>query len=257
MAAGEPSLRSAAKTASCIAFCLAGVLGGTALYLGNLSYVTGSDEAARAASRPVVLLHPEVTDNRLGTDVFSDPTGSAVTKGPASIPFGAHVEVSCWAANDSGMTSINAFYLIATHPWQGDYAPANTFLNADTTGTLDPRVPPCAEPPDKLHSEVTYNRLGTDVFSDPTGSAVTKGPASIPFGTHVEVSCWAANDSGMTSINAFYLIATHPWQGDYAPANTFLNADTTGTLDPHVPPCPSLTRLRIQVNRRADTRSSR
>jgi hypothetical protein len=91
---------------------------------------------------------------------------------------------------------------------------------------------------DKLYPEVTDNHLGTDVFLDPMGDAVTSGPESIPYGTTVRVKCWAKNNSEMTSINAFYLIETRPWAGEYAPANTFLNADTSGSLDPHVPECP-------------------
>jgi hypothetical protein len=94
-------------------------------------------------------------------------------------------------------------------------------------------------PTGKLYTEVTDNHLGTDVFKDPMGDAVTSGPVSIPYGTHVLVKCWAPNESGMGSINAFYLIETRPWIGDYAPANTFLNADTTGALDPDVPECPA------------------
>jgi hypothetical protein len=81
--------------------------------------------------------------------------------------------------------------------------------------------------------------LGTDVFSDFEGDAVTGGPESIQFGTHVLVKCYAPNESTMGSINAFYLVETPPWKGEYAPANTFLNADTTGSLDPKVPKCPA------------------
>jgi CRP/FNR family transcriptional regulator, cyclic AMP receptor protein len=91
----------------------------------------------------------------------------------------------------------------------------------------------------KFYSEETDNHLGTDVFRDPMGDAVISGPISIPFGTYVRVKCWAPNESGMGSINAFYLIETSPWAGEYAPANTFLNADTSGSLDPHVPECPA------------------
>jgi hypothetical protein len=90
-----------------------------------------------------------------------------------------------------------------------------------------------------FHEEETYNHLGTPVFSDPMGDAVTSGPSRIPFGTHVLVKCWAPNDSSMSSINAFYLIETSPWMGDYAPANTFLNGDTEGQLDPKVSKCPA------------------
>jgi len=98
---------------------------------------------------------------------------------------------------------------------------------------------PAGGPQSKLYTELAYNHLGTDVFQDPMGDAVTSGPVFIPFGTEVKVKCWAPNKSSMGSINAFYLVETPPWAGKYAPANTFLNADTTGTLDPHVPECPA------------------
>ncbi|MGD0555418.1 MAG: hypothetical protein ABSA93_10615 [Streptosporangiaceae bacterium] len=91
-------------------------------------------------------LYTEVTDNHLGTDVFQDPEGDAVTSGPAAIPYGTRVGVKCWAPNESGMGSINAFYLLETPPWKGDFAPANTFLNADTAGSIDPNVPECRTP---------------------------------------------------------------------------------------------------------------
>jgi hypothetical protein len=91
----------------------------------------------------------------------------------------------------------------------------------------------------RSYAEVTDNYLGTDVFEDPMGDAVTSGSASIPFRTHMSVKCWTPNESSMGSINAFYLVEVSPWTGEYAPANTFLNADTTGSLDPHVPMCPA------------------
>src|ERR1700722_12143357 len=46
---GRPGSRWAARTQVAAAFCVAGSLIGTGLYLGNLSYVTASDNAARAA----------------------------------------------------------------------------------------------------------------------------------------------------------------------------------------------------------------
>ena len=92
--------------------------------------------------------------------------------------------------------------------------------------------------PGKLYREETYNHLGTHVFGNPMGAAVS-GPQSIKFGTYVLVKCWAPNESGMSSINVFYLVETPPWTAEYAPANTFLNADTTGSLDPDVPECPA------------------
>ena len=99
---------------------------------------------ARRAAR----LRPEITDNHLGTQVFRDPEGDAV---PAdqSIPYDTRVLVKCWTQNQSSMSSINAFYLIETSPWTGDYAPADTFANGDPLGTdgstaIDPAVPQCS-----------------------------------------------------------------------------------------------------------------
>jgi hypothetical protein len=147
VAPGKPSLRRSAKVVASAAFCLAGAVAGTGLYFGNLAYVSASDAAARAASASPTeqpgRLYREVTYNRHGTPVFANPTGDPVTSGPPSIPFGTHVEVKCWAVNVSSMGSINASYLIETPPWEGDYAPANTFLNADTGGAIDPDVPQC------------------------------------------------------------------------------------------------------------------
>jgi hypothetical protein len=113
-------------------------------------------------------------------------------------------------------------------------------IPASASPSKKPTVFPTARPssgPRKLYKEETYNHLGTKVFSDPTGGAVTHGPVSIPFGTQVLVKCWSPNESGMKSINVFYLVETSPWKGEYAPANTFLNADTSGARDPDVPEC--------------------
>ncbi len=48
------------------------------------------------------------------------------------------------------------------------------------------------------------------VFSDPMGDTVSSGPTRILFGTYVLVKCWAPNESGMGSINVFYLIESRP-----------------------------------------------
>lgn len=89
----------------------------------------------------------EWTDNRLGTPVFRDPLGDAVN-GQESIPFDTKVMVKCWADNQSGMGSVNAFYLVETAPWTNEYAPANTFANGDPIGgqgstAIDSAVPHC------------------------------------------------------------------------------------------------------------------
>lgn len=89
----------------------------------------------------------EVTDNPIGTPVFSDPKGDAVS-GSERIPFDTPVEVKCWAPNISSMGSVNVFYLLETAPWTGEYASANTFANGDPIGqshstSIDPTVPEC------------------------------------------------------------------------------------------------------------------
>ncbi len=89
--------------------------------------------------------------------------------------------------------------------------------------------------------EIAANHRGSSTFTDPGGAASNAG--SIPFGTHVAVSCQAPNLSGMSSINAFYKVETEPWKGLYAPANTFANGDVLGSngthdIDTAVPQCP-------------------
>jgi hypothetical protein len=110
---------------------------------------------------------------------------------------------------------------------------------ASSATTSPPASPSSTSPSPGLHLEEAYNHRGTQVFRDPQGDAATAGPAYIQFGTEVWVKCWASNESTEGSINAFYLVESAPWAGEYAPANTFLNADTTGTLDPEVHQCPS------------------
>jgi hypothetical protein len=115
------------------------------------------------------------------------------------------------------------------------------------------RVTPPTSPPQSsamkpvtagtLHKEEAYHYPGTEVFRTLAGGAVVGGPVSIPFGTQVWVKCWAPNESGMSSVNAFYLVETSPWAGEYAPANTFLNADTSGAIDPKVPRCQATLRI--------------
>ena len=82
--------------------------------------------------------------------VYSDPTGGALKRHePARIPWGVAVRVVCYAGNESGMSNINYFYKITGDPWDGDYAPANTFDNGAGMGPnavdLDPRVLPCPQ----------------------------------------------------------------------------------------------------------------
>ncbi|MFT7837426.1 hypothetical protein Q5530_14870 [Saccharothrix sp. BKS2] len=96
-------------------------------------------------------------------------------------------------------------------------------------------------PPDRERIvETAANRNGSPTFADNLGKASTVG--DIPYGTEVEVSCVTPNLSAMTSVNAFYRIETAPWQGQFSPANTFLNGDEPGQPGTHdineaVPPC--------------------
>lgn len=97
---------------------------------------------------PTGTLYLEITDNHAGTPVFGDPSGGAASSN-SNIDYDTAVQVACWAPNTSQMSSINAFYLIETAPWKGDYAPADTFANGDPVGqpggtVIDPNVPECA-----------------------------------------------------------------------------------------------------------------
>ncbi len=100
-------------------------------------------------------LYVETADNHRGTDLFSSPKGGAVPNGvPGEIQYGTEVLVKCFAPNESGMSSINDFYLIMggvngrLKGIRGTYAPANTFANGGPMGnnpyTIDQRVPQCA-----------------------------------------------------------------------------------------------------------------
>lgn len=147
--------------------------------------------------------------------------------------------------SDPGSAGVNA---VTFSPARQDFATADqngliylwTYSPVPSSSRKTPAVAtgPAGGIHGKFYTELTYNHLGTSVFRDPMGDAVTSGPASIPYDTQVEVKCWTPNESDMASINVFYLVETPPWTGEYAPANTFLNADTSGSLDPHVPACP-------------------
>ena len=115
---------------------------------------------------------------------------------------------------------------------------------ATTSSTTSPTVTTVSAPvrSDSLLPEISDNRAGTKVFSNPAGAAPTGYNDEIPFDTTVAVACWAPNESEMTSITGFDLIETAPWTGDYAPADTFANGDPVGQpgstdRDPAVPTC--------------------
>lgn len=103
-------------------------------------------EAPPANQSSIVI---EYADNREGSPVYSDPTGSPVEGAPGRIPYGAEVAVSCFAANETGMNSVSGFYRVASGRWRGDYVVADTMTNGGPVGTtttpnIDPRVPRCS-----------------------------------------------------------------------------------------------------------------
>jgi len=119
--------------------------GGTAQPTQQLQQV-GQTPSASSAPPHLGLTITEYADWRGGIQVYADNSGSASSV--AAIPFNQGVNVSCLAPNDSGMTSINGFYLIASGPWKGTYASANEFTNGGPReGAGDPnidgRVPNC------------------------------------------------------------------------------------------------------------------
>lgn len=92
----------------------------------------------------------EQADNHNGSALYTDVSGTQADGG-AHIPYGDWVDVSCYAPNGTGMSSINYLYLIADGKYAGLYTPANTFANGDPFGVpggshdIDPNVPPCAQ----------------------------------------------------------------------------------------------------------------
>lgn len=99
--------------------------------------------ARRAASGATVA---EYANWRPGVNIYAN--NRAATSNVRVIPFQQAVQVSCVAPNDSGIESINAFYLIVTEPWKGTYASANEFSNGGPVGSstvpaIDPRVHVC------------------------------------------------------------------------------------------------------------------
>ena len=109
-----------------------------------------------------------------------------------------------------------------------------------TTGDIDPLG--LSQSPHRTVTEHADNHQGVPVFSDNRGSALKHDePARIPYGTAVEVECYAPNESGMGSINVFYKIEGGTWNNDFASANTFDNGagmgPTSVDLDPRVLPC--------------------
>lgn len=102
----------------------------------------GSSGSVRRARAGVT----EYADWGGGVQVYADNRGTASNLD--AIPFDQAIEASCVAPNNSGIRSINAFYLIGSGPWKGTYASANEFTNGGPPETasdpsIDRRVPSC------------------------------------------------------------------------------------------------------------------
>jgi hypothetical protein len=90
-------------------------------------------------------------------------------------------------------------------------------------------------------TEIASGHPGSPAFTDPRLDAATV--SSIPFGTRVQVACFTLNESRTGGMSVFYLIETPPWNGLFAPANTFANGNPAGaagaaSIDPKVVQCP-------------------
>jgi hypothetical protein len=140
-----------------VAFALgSGSSGGTAGEETNGKAVTkpeGTEDSPGATttggSKPGAHTVVEYADNREGSPVYADPTGAPVEGVPSRIPFGTKVLVSCFAPNESGMSSVSGFYRIASGEWQGSYVVADTMTNGGEVGetetpNVDSRVRGCS-----------------------------------------------------------------------------------------------------------------
>ena len=169
----------------------------------------------------------------LGRDADSAPSEGQKTAGPAGA---VRINVPVKPAVIGAVAVIAAAGITATATLISHAGGSSA--HSVTGSTASTSTPATGRTAGRLYTEMTDNHLGTKVFSNSEGGAVSRGPISIPFGQHVKVKCWASNQSTMSSVNDFYLIETPPWASEFAPANTFLNSDTTGALDPKVPECP-------------------
>ncbi|WP_436495543.1 hypothetical protein [Actinokineospora sp. HUAS TT18] len=94
--------------------------------------------------------HKEIAGARVGTNTYKDPRKLGAT-GP-DIPFLQEVDVECKILAPT-MDSVTYWYKIATAPWDGYFAPTNSFLNGDPpegpySHDVDNAVPDCS--PDAL-----------------------------------------------------------------------------------------------------------
>jgi hypothetical protein len=117
---------------------------------GSTTETTGVTTTEEGGEEEVPSGHTvaEWSDNRKGSPVFASPKAESVKGEPTRIPYGEEVLVSCWAENESGISSITAFYLIASGTWQGDYVVTDTMTNGGKIGSedsesVDPEVSEC------------------------------------------------------------------------------------------------------------------
>lgn len=108
-----------------------------------------------------------------------------------------------------------------------------------TTGTdVDqPSLTQSPGPVSKLIAEEASTHLGTGV-QRPAGDTIASGLPRIP-SARSSASSATPQRVGDGQRQRLLPAGIPPqWRGDYAPANTFPNADAAGTLDPKVPKCP-------------------
>lgn len=125
--------------------------GGSSSSSASSEHLNTTDNAAHVSHfrPPSNKTFPERSDNHLGVAVFSSPEGAPTPSNvPARIPYGTRVQVGCVAPNESGMSSVNAFYLVEGGKWDGMFAVADSFANGGPMGpnpdNIDHRVPDCS-----------------------------------------------------------------------------------------------------------------
>jgi hypothetical protein len=219
--------------------------------------------------RPAVTLPAEAVSHvgRLETSVGEpeedDPDETGTSQTPTDGGAGAarrrrerrRLTVAWATVIGAGITAAVSvgIYLASDHPGagtpQGTLSPsasvsassspsATTFPTASASGSNATGTPPPTAGVVTMYAD-WY--LGVNVYAD--NEATTSNAPVIPFNQQVEVSCVAPNNSGILSINAFYLLASGPWKGTYASANEFTNGGARKSgddpaIDASVKPCP-------------------
>jgi hypothetical protein len=148
----------------------------------------------------------------------------------------AGVTVGIWLSSGTGSTGTVPPKTSSTTTGQGTAS-----ASAGSSASVGPTSSGPA-PSGKTITEYANWYLGVNIYTN--NQAATSNAPLIPFKHAVQVSCYASNDSGIESINAFYLIASGPWKGTYASANEFSNGGSVGSsnvpaIDARVPACPT------------------